>query len=254
MFIDANEAKLYATRYGPKHAPVIVGIGGWIGSSELWAEPFAILSDTWQTIAYDHRGCGATVASVASITHENLVNDLLAVLDACGVEHCVLAAESSGAMTAIDAALRYPQRISHLVIVDGMYHRGSVQENDPFTQGLRMAYSMTLDRFIERCVPEVDSDHIKRLGRHILNRASQESAIALWWTGSEVDLRGKLSEIMQPTLVIHGDKDMIVPLAQGQALAAAIPNSTLLVLNGAGHVPTLTRPEAVANAMMEFLR
>lgn len=254
MFIDTNEAKLYATCYGPKHGPAIVGIGGWIGSSELWAEPFAILSDRWRTIAYDHRGCGATVASVSSITHENLVNDLIAVLDAYGVEQCILAAESSGALTAIDAALRYPQRISHLVIVDGMYHRGPVQENDPFTQGLRMAYETTLTRFIELCVPEADSAHIKKWGRHILNRASQESAIALRWTGSEVDLRGKLSEITQPTLVIHGDKDMIVPLAQGQALAAAIPKSTLLVLNGAGHVPTLTRPEVVAKAIIEFVR
>ena len=117
-----------------------------------------------------------------------------------------------------------------------------------------MAYETTLTRFIELCVPEADRVHLKKWGQHILNCASQESAIALRWTGSEVDLRGKLSEITQPTLVIHGDKDMIVPLAQGQALAAAIPKSTLLVLNGAGHVPTLTRPDVVAKAIIEFMR
>ncbi|HNS01945.1 MAG TPA: alpha/beta fold hydrolase [Anaerolineae bacterium] len=109
MFVDIGNAKIYTTAFGSTTAPVIVGIGGWIGSWELWAEPFAILSRSWRTIAFDHRGTGATLAPVESITFDRLVNDVFAVLDAYAVEQCVLAAESAGALTALGAALRNPQ-------------------------------------------------------------------------------------------------------------------------------------------------
>ena len=49
---------------------------------ELWAGPFTTLSKTWRTIAYDHRGAGATVAPPKFITMETLVADVFAILDA----------------------------------------------------------------------------------------------------------------------------------------------------------------------------
>ncbi|MES3015956.1 MAG: alpha/beta fold hydrolase [Pseudomonadota bacterium] len=253
MFIDSGDAKLYAVSSGATKGLTIVGIGGWIGSSELWAEPFSILSASWRTIAYDHRGSGASVAPVESITFENLVADLLRVLDACGVERCVLAAESAGALTALAAAARYPQRVARLVIVDGMYHRGVDPASDPFLQGLRTAYGATLDRFVELCVPEPDSAHLKRWGRQIVGRADPAAAIALRVCASEVDIRESLPGIRQPTLIIHGDGDVIVPIQQAHELAALIPDSRLVVLEGAGHVPTVTRPAAIAQAMTNFL-
>jgi pimeloyl-ACP methyl ester carboxylesterase len=82
MFVTVGNAKIYSTAFGSITSPVIVGIGGWIGSWELWAEPFAILSHNWRTIAYDHRGAGATIAPVESITFDRLVDDVFAVLDA----------------------------------------------------------------------------------------------------------------------------------------------------------------------------
>ena len=253
MFIDVGDAKLYATSFGPRSAPAIVAIGGWIGSWELWAEPFALLSERWRTIAYDHRGSGATVAPVDSITFANLVTDLFAVLDAYGIETCTLAAESAGAQTALSAALRTPKRIERLVIVDGMYHRDVPPDTDPFLAGLRKAYPATLDRFVQRCIPEPDCEHVKRWGRKIIDRASQDTAIALRVVSTDTDLRGELPNISQPTLVIHGDADAIVPIARGRELAAALPNARLVVLPGAGHVPTLTRPAEVAREIEDFL-
>jgi pimeloyl-ACP methyl ester carboxylesterase len=104
MFVEIEDAKIYTVAFGPAAAPVLLGIGGWIGSWELWAEPFAVLSQHWRTVAYDHRGTGATMAPVESITFERLVYDIFAVMDALKIERCVLAAESAGALTALAAA------------------------------------------------------------------------------------------------------------------------------------------------------
>jgi pimeloyl-ACP methyl ester carboxylesterase len=252
MFITVGEAKIYATSFGSITSPVIVGIGGWIGSWELWAEPFAILSQNWRTIGYDHRGAGATIAPVESITFERLVEDVFAVLDAYAVERCVLAAESAGALTALGAALKNPDCVSGLVIVDGMHFRKTPPEEDLFLLGLRKDYSATLDRFVEACVPEPDSDPIKRWGRQIIDRASQEAAIALYLSSGNIDLRNDLHRISQPALILHGEADALVAVEDARRLAQILPNAKLTVLPGAGHVPTMTRPVEVAGEIMRF--
>ncbi len=253
MFITHNSAHLFTTAFGPlSDSPPIVGIGGWVGSWELWQQPFAILSRVRRTIAYDHRGSGATFAPPDSITFDNLVDDLFAVLDAYHVRQCTLAAESAGVLTAIAAALRDPQRICRLVLVDGPLHPRAPGD-DPFLSGLRHDYPATLDAFVDLCVPELGCEHIKRWGRQIVGRASQETAIALLLTAREIDPRPHLARITQPALIIHGELDALVPVQHAHELHAAIPHSRLLVLPGAGHVPTMTRPAEVAQAMSEFL-
>ena len=253
MFVQTNGARIFATRSGPKSAVTILAIGGWIGSSELWTEPLSMLTDRYATIAYDHRGSGVSICTAQAITFEALVADAVAVLDAYGVSRCVLAAESAGALTALAVAAQHPGRVSHLVIVDGMYHRGVSGENDPFLRGLQTAYPATIERFVQLCVPEPDSEHIKSWGRQILARARPEAAIALRVLGSNVDIQNTLPGISQPTLVLHGELDQIVPISQGRALAQTLPNAEFESLAGAGHVPTLTRPAEIARSISAFL-
>jgi pimeloyl-ACP methyl ester carboxylesterase len=252
MFVASPQATLYCTAYGAQNAPAILGIGGWIGSGELWALPFETLSQGWRTISYDHRGSGASVAASDSITLANLVNDVFAVMDAHGLERCVLAAESSGALMALSAALQQPERISGLVIVDGMVFRGLDPAADPFLKGLQHAYSATLDRFVDLCMPDDGPAHIKRWGRQIIDRAPPEAAIALRQANNQADIRDDLPNIKQPTLIIHCDGDKIVPVEQARRLASALPNAELVVFKDSGHIPTMTRPVDVADQVLRF--
>lgn len=252
MFIDVDGAKIFAVAFGPSAAPVILGIGGWIGSWELWAEPFAVLSQSWRTIAYDHRGTGATIAPVESITFQRLVEDVFAVMDTLGIERCVLAAESAGALTALAAAHKRPDRIAGLALVDPLYYQAPVRDDNPFLQGLQHQYAATIDWFVAACVPEPDSDHIRCWGQQILGRASQAAAIALYRSSSEPDLRGELGDIRQPALVLHGAADAIVPIEEAQRLASALPHAHLSIVPGAGHVPTMTHPQVIADAINHF--
>jgi pimeloyl-ACP methyl ester carboxylesterase len=252
MFITRGDAQLFAVAFGPATARPILGLGGWIGNWELWAEPFSILSESWRAIALDHRGSGATIAPPNSITFDCLVDDVFAVLDAFGVERCVLAAESMGAAVALGAALRKPERVSGLVIVDGFYYGAGSQGEDPFIASLRANYAQTLDWFVTACTPEPDVEPIRRWGRQILDRASQEAAITLQQMARTIDLRPDLGRIAQPTLILHGERDVIVPVENARRLASAMPNARLSILSGAGHVPTMTRPREVAGEIMNF--
>lgn len=254
MFIDVPGGKIYASKSGPSSGPALLAIGGWIGSSELWSEPLALLSDACVAVSYDHRGTGLSTVAADAISFSALVADALAVLDAYGIERCVLAAESAGAQTAIAVAARHPERVSKLIIVDGMTARGVAVDNDPFLQGLRTNYAATIERFVQLCIPEADSEHLKAWGRKILARAAPEAAIALRIVGSETDVSADIARVRQPTLVLHGELDKIVPLDRARELAAALAHAELTVLPGAGHVPTLTQPANVAGAMRAFMR
>lgn len=253
MFISRPDAQLYAVGFGA--APrTLVAMGGWIGSWEVWAEPFSLLSASWRTIAYDHRGAGAAIAAPESISLPALVDDLFAVLDAFSVDQCVLAAESAGAAVALQAALQQPQRFSGLVVVDGLYHRERPSGADPFVGALQADFQATLDWFADACVPEPDSAAIRRWGRQILARSTPAAAIQLYECLYGVDLRSQVQQIAQPTLILHGDADTIVPVGAAEWLAAQLPSSQLVILPGAGHVPTMTRPSAVATAIDQFFR
>ena len=253
MFVTVGDAKIYATSFGPAARPVVLGVGGWAGNWELWADPFSILSQRWRTIAYDHRGAGITTAPLETITHARMVEDVFAVMDAFRVDRCVLAAESAGALTALDAALRHPDRIAGLVLVDGMFYRAPTPQETPFVIGLRTHFAETLRRFVEACVPEPDSEHLKAWGLKILSRSAPADAIALFNSATGIDLRPELAGITQPALILHGERDVIVQPDQARWLAGALPHATLKFIPGAGHVPTVTRPAEIAAEMADFL-
>lgn len=253
MFITLDDTKLFATAFGAKSAPNILALGGWIGSWEDWLEPLSILSEDWRVMAYDHRGSGITLAPTETITFDRLVDDVFEVMDAYGVEHCVLAAMSMGAAVALGAALRQPERISALVLVDSMDLRPlSPPEKDMFLLGLTHDYPRALEGFINACIVEPECEHIKHWGRHILSRASQESALALYKLSRDIPIQQNLAQITQPTLLIHGDADRLASLESAEWLAETLPNATLKVIAGAGHVPILTRPDTVAREIQDF--
>jgi pimeloyl-ACP methyl ester carboxylesterase len=90
--------------------------GGW-GEREVWEEPISQLSaEGWRCIAYDHRGSGESPVNPALISVEAMIDDVAGVLDAFGVERCILAGESQGGGIVQYAAARSPERFKGLVL------------------------------------------------------------------------------------------------------------------------------------------
>jgi pimeloyl-ACP methyl ester carboxylesterase len=251
MFLKLDNAEVYVSSFGGGR-DAIIAHGGWVGSGELWHQPFELLSRAWRTITYDHRGTGATINHAPAITFELLVGDLFRVLDALAVDRCVLAAESSGACIALEAALRNPSRFRGLVVVAGRYHPGRTAGAARFMEGCRIDFTKTMDLFVNACCPEEECDAERHWGKQIVNRSNGPAAIQLMECVEHVDFESRLSDIKLPTLIIHGARDVIIPLAASQNLAAKIPNSKLVVIEDAGHVPTITRPAEVAKAIEDF--
>ena len=116
---------------------------------------------------------------------------------------------------------------------------------EPLVNGSRSDYPATVRAFVDACVPEPDSGHVKRWARQILLRADPEAAARVFESHYEENAAADITQVAVPTLLIHGEDDAIVPVALGRAVADAIPGAEMVVLPGAGHIPTMTRPETV---------
>jgi pimeloyl-ACP methyl ester carboxylesterase len=247
MFIQHGKAQFFTVSFGAG-SRTLVGIGGWTGSWEVWADVFGILSQSWRTVGIDHRGTGATLAATEGVTIEQMAGDLLAVLDGLGIENCVLAAESSGTAVALTAASQQPQRFTGLVLSGGLYYRPKSDTPDPFLAGLQANYEATVNYFVTNCLPETDSPAMHQWGKKVL-QASQTAAINLYSATLDLDLRPLLSHINIPTLILHGDADRILPVDSSRWLATQLPQNHLHILPSAGHAPMMTFPKAVAEAI-----
>jgi pimeloyl-ACP methyl ester carboxylesterase len=249
MFLKTADADLFVSSFGPEGEKTLVAHGGWVGSGELWLQPFEILSRRWRCITYDHRGTGATLHRGGPITSDMLLDDLFRVLDALRVDRCVLAGESAGAMTVLQAASREPERFSGLVLVDPRYQGGRSEGAAHLLAGCRHDFAATMTAFVDACTPEADCAAEREWGKRIVMRSNAEHAVQLMECVEHLRLEGQLGSIRIPTLLIHGTRDVITPLSNSQSIVAAIPGAQLVTIDGAGHVPTITRAAAVAEAI-----
>src|SRR3954452_21929028 len=116
MFIAVDGVQLHTLVFG--NGPrTLLCVGGWTGSWEVWEEPIAQLTARgWRCVAYDHRGSGESPVDPALISVEALVDDVAGVLDALGIERCILAGESQGGAIVQYAAARSPALFDGLVL------------------------------------------------------------------------------------------------------------------------------------------
>ncbi len=247
MFVPAGGHLLNAVQFGCG-ADTFVAHGGWTGNWELWQEPFRLMQDRWRCIGYDHRGSGVSTAPADAITPDALVDDLFTILDAFGVERCVLAGESLGALTCALAVLRDASRFTGLVLVDGAPSADRTAMG-ALIDGAHSDYPATVHWFVDACVPEANSEHIRRWGRQILLRAEPDAAARILESHADARVAPDLRSITVPTLIIHGEADAIIPVAAAEMMAATLPDATLVRLARTGHVPTLTRPADVVAAI-----
>lgn len=246
MFIKSTDADLLVHTFGAG-AKTLVTHGGWVGSGELWLPVVERLGPTWRTVTYDHRGTGATVHRSPHITFEQLVNDLFLVLDTLEIGTCILAGESAGSMVVLEAALRQPQRFTGLVLVGARISGQPTPQSDRLLQGCRTDFPATMSAFVDACVPEEDCAAERAWGKKIVMRSSAKEAVELMQCLQDLDFQAKLHKINIPSLILHGSRDAIAPLEIANVLAETLPQAELAVANGAGHVPTVTRAQWVAD-------
>lgn len=254
MLRRINDHLVNTVSFGSGGIPFI-GISGAFGTWEIWRQPFELLSVERRTIGFDHFGAGDTRVPPDLVTFENQVQLVDGIFESFEIDQCILAGDSLMSAVAIEAAIRWPERVETLVLVSAGVDFGPTDTVLTFLQGLRGAFDSTVDGFVTACLPEDEAGDLRRWLARIIGHTGGERAARLVEMFFDVDVRTRLGKVSQPTLVMHGALDVLLASSpqDAQEIADTIPNAALEVLSDAGHVPTLSRPDAVIELINEFV-
>jgi pimeloyl-ACP methyl ester carboxylesterase len=194
---------------------------------------------------------------------EDAAFHVLDVLDRLGYEQVDLVGMSLGGWMAAETAVRWPQRVRRLVLINpvGLYIEGApITEifGRPFDE-LAAELFADLDHPIAQLMVAMASQDIDPalipfdLIRPLIQ--SQAATAKLAWNPymHNPKLRARLARISAPTLIVHGVRDGIVPRAHAEAYAAAIAGARVVDLEGAAHLAALEQPEKLAALVIGHL-
>jgi 3-oxoadipate enol-lactonase len=254
-FASVNGQQLYFEDTGGG-GPVVVFSHGNLMSHEMWAAQVEALRAEFRCVTWDERLHGRTEDDGGLHTYWDSADDLLGLLDHLGVAQATLAGHSQGGFLSLRAALRAPERVRALVLIDtaavawppeALDQMGGI--SDGFLAGGPDAVApVLLGMLLGK--PEIHADWLRAWQGQPRRRLADAVAVLM---GVD-DISARLGQIPQPALIVHGEADQPIPLPLGQLLRDQLPGAVdLIVVPGAGHTPSLTHPDQVNGPLATFL-
>jgi proline iminopeptidase len=283
-YVSVENAALYFREIGAGQ-PVIVLHGGPDFDHTYFLPELDRLSSFLRLIYHDQRGRGQSAQNVLprDVSIESEVEDIERVRVFFGLESVVILGHSWGGVLALEYALRYPHRVTHLILLNTapashadyvllreemarmrapedlreLQARSATPafrdgEPDAVAAYYRVHFRSTvkqpaqLDSIVQRLRASFTQEGIRKA------RAIEQRLYEQTWFSNDYDLLPALKHLSIPTLVLHGDYDFI-PVECAAHITAAIPGARLVLLRDCGHFSFLECPEQVRQAILSFL-
>lgn len=260
-FVENNGVKSWYAQFGESGPWLAFAPIYQIATSHILRGVLPWLSQHFRVAVMDLRGNGKSDRPTRQEDYhfDLYYGDFVAVLDALGIERTAVVGKSATAMTAIRLAAEQPRRVSHLITIGGWV---SMKFTDPAQlAGVEKAHAKMredwaghMDSFFSAVFTEPHST--KPYEDAVLWNGANTNGetVAMGrngWIGTDVLALAR--RVRCPTLVIHGDGDKIVPHAQGETIANAIPGARLLTVEGGGHLQAVRDPVMLAHAVRDFV-
>jgi pimeloyl-ACP methyl ester carboxylesterase/DNA-binding SARP family transcriptional activator len=250
----------------------LVKAANWLSHLELdwdapiWSPLFRELARDHLFVRYDERGNGLSDWDVDEISFDVFVADLETVTNALGLKRFALLGISQGGAVSIEYAVRYPERVSHLILF-GAYPAGwRINATPEVTKEREAVIALTetgwgqdnpayRQIFSSTFMPSATIEELNWFNEFQRCTTSPENAARFLSAFGDIDVRQQLAKVTVPTLVIHSLLDRRIPVATGRDIAAAIPHAEFLGLESDGHL-LLGREQAsqtFVDAVRQFL-
>lgn len=253
-FVQADGASIYYDAVG--EGPAVAFAHGAGGNAASWWQQVPVFSKEYRMIVFDHRLYGRSASRPENFDRKKFGDDLMAILDAEGIERTAIVCQSMGGWTGLRAALERPDRVSCLVLsntsggvmtpligesIKAARERfakegfGNVALHSSFTENhpeLAFLYAQ-ISSLNAQLTPEVRAEIAKR------DHAITET---------------ELAALTVPTLMITSENDVVFTPAAIREVAALVPNAELIELPQAGHSPYFETPDAFNRTVGAFLK
>lgn len=271
-FIEVNGVNVHYKTYG-EGEPTFILLHGFGASLFSWREVVEPLAEYGTVITYDRPAFGLTERPMewegeSPYSQDSQVELVIGLMNALDIEQATLVGNSAGGTVSMLTALKYPERVTRLILVDpAVYagggapawirpllgtpqfnHIGPLFARQLQAQGTEFLKTAWHDP--SKITPEIFEGYQEPLQVENWDKALWELTVS----SRESGLIERISEFDLPILVITGDDDRIVPTEQSLRLAEELPKAELAVIPQCGHVPHEECPAVFMQAVTEFLR
>ncbi|PCJ20261.1 MAG: alpha/beta hydrolase [SAR86 cluster bacterium] len=236
--------------------PALIFSHGFLMDRTMFDAQLESFRENFRCITWDERGFGDTPAD-APFSYWDSADDVVALMDYLEIEQAVLLGMSQGGFLSLRAALKNPDRVRALVLIDSGVHIDPPEVLEAYKQ-------MTNHWMSEEPLGEV--------GVNVAGIIIGEPELSNKWIGiwesrdryslkypaeallSRDDITDRVSEISCPILVVHGEEDNAIPIETAEAMSARLQDCRGLIrVPGAAHAANMTHPEIVNPAIALFL-
>lgn len=242
--------------------PLIL-IPGFTSGAWTWFCQTEELSKDFQVITFDPRGIGQSKNHLKKLSLETFVEDVGLILDNLKIEKANVLGASFGGFVALEFALKFPERVSKLVLActsaGGKNHvRPDIEILRSFTRNPQMSAGEQIRHFFRPAFTEKFHAEHPRIVEKVCrlreeNEVSEKTYAAQLEVAFSFDFEENLGKIFHQTLVITGDQDKIVPMQNSLNLAEKIPNATLKIIENGSHIIFIENASEFNQAVREFL-
>lgn len=257
MKIKANGITFNVQIDGPEGAPWLVFSNSLATNLTMWDAQAAHFSARYRVLRYDQRGHGGTDAPGGRYTFDLLVADVIGLFDALSIERAYFAGVSMGGMTALGLAENHPDRLLAVVPCDcssGSTPASTQQWEERIAMAEQGGMAAVLDSTLARWFPEPPTPQaaaaIPKVREMILS-TPVAGYVGCCGALGNFNYQPGLGAIRRPVLVMVGTKDVM--LAGSRQIQAAVPGSTIVELEGAGHLSNLDQPDEFNSALERFI-
>jgi pimeloyl-ACP methyl ester carboxylesterase len=256
--ITTDQGIVHYEVYG-RGKPVIL-LHGWLGSWGLWQETMAYLGRYYRTYALDFWGFGESGKKRETYAVQDFVSLVNQFMEQLGIIRAPLVGHSMGGTVSLSVAIRYPERVSKVVVV------GSPMVGSSLALLLKMAgyrpsafvifnmmgpFRAFMKYYYSRVI--CSDPRFPAMMDRDLSRTTLESFLRSIASLRRTDLRPMLDQVKVPAMGIYGDRDKIVHPKQWQPMLKGIPQALIERFPLAGHFPMLEEPQNFAEKLKSFL-
>lgn len=279
-----NGARVHYRDQGNSQGSALVLIHGAMASLHTWEPWVAVLGEHYRVVTLDLPAHGLTGQVPSSAYGEDAFTSTIdAVADAVGLERFVLGGNSMGGGATWRYALAHPDRVSAMLLIDavppgdwqGNESEDEAPRDDENSRSAPMAFSLLRQpwfRAIARYLdpkpliaqglrsayndsPVVDDILVERYYELIMRKGTRAAIMSRTGSvGADSMRRTDLSDLSQPTLIMWGAQDSVIPVSTVEIFERSLPNTSTVIYEDLGHIPMEEDPERTAADVLSFLQ
>jgi pimeloyl-ACP methyl ester carboxylesterase len=265
--VEGNVIRLWQQGRAHRQADPVVLIPGFAASNWCWRHTVPALSRHRWVVAPDLPGFGLSDKPEGfDYTLAGYARFIVSLMDTMGIQRAVLVGNSMGGGVAIKTALMFPERVARLVLIDSLgYYKRSFKVYRfvalPGIRGLVMSAAgprsikLLLKARVYRDPSAVDDETARRFAAAYRTPNGRKAPIWVYraLAPSPTIPPAEIAGVGQPTLIIWGRHDKILPAAHAERFGREIAGARTVIIEEAGHVPHEERPEAVNRLILDFI-